>query len=75
LPVVAETADDELNDMNGFHVKPEDVFHALDSAHGGPVEGAMSAVAREWSVTNSKVEPALPRASSTRNSGDTLSAC
>jgi len=38
LPVVAETADDELNDMNGFHVKPEDAFHALDSAHGGPVE-------------------------------------
>ena len=38
LPVVAETADDELNDMNGFHVKPEDVFHALDSAHAGPVE-------------------------------------
>ncbi len=38
LPVVAETADDELNDMNGFHVKPEHVFHALDTAHGGPVE-------------------------------------
>lgn len=38
LPVVAETADDELNDMNGFHVKPEDAFHALDSAHGGRVE-------------------------------------
>jgi D-aminopeptidase len=38
LPVVAETADDELNDMNGFHVKPEDVFHALDAAHVGPVE-------------------------------------
>jgi D-aminopeptidase len=38
LPVVAETADDELNDMNGFHVKPEDAFHALDAAHGGPVE-------------------------------------
>jgi len=38
LPVVAETADDDLNDMNGFHVKPEDAFHALDSAHGGPVE-------------------------------------
>lgn len=38
LPVVAETADDELNDMNGFHVKPEDVFHALDSAHRGAVE-------------------------------------
>ena len=38
LPVVAETWDGYLNDTNGFHVKPEDVFHALDSAHGGPVE-------------------------------------
>jgi D-aminopeptidase len=38
LPVVAETADDDLNDMNGFHVKPEHVFHALDTAQGGPVE-------------------------------------
>jgi D-aminopeptidase len=24
--------------MNGFHVKPEHAFHALDTAHGGPVE-------------------------------------
>jgi L-aminopeptidase/D-esterase-like protein len=38
LPVVAETSDDWLNDMNGFHVKPEHVFHALDNAHGGAVE-------------------------------------
>jgi D-aminopeptidase len=38
LPVVAETADDDLNDMNGFHVKPEHVVHALDTATGGPVE-------------------------------------
>lgn len=38
LPVVAETYDGYLNDVNGFHVKPEHVFHALDSAHGGPVE-------------------------------------
>jgi len=38
LPVVAETWDGELNDVNGFHVKPEHVFQALDSAHGGPVE-------------------------------------
>src|ERR1700724_3517230 len=38
LPVVAETSDDDLNDMNGFHVKPEDAFHALDTAKGGPVE-------------------------------------
>jgi len=38
LPVVAETWDGELNDINGFHVKPEDAWHALDSAHSGPVE-------------------------------------
>src|SRR3989441_2009319 len=38
LPVVAETWDGWLNDTNGFHVKPEDVFHALDSAHGGAIE-------------------------------------
>jgi D-aminopeptidase len=38
LPVVAETWDGYLNDVNGFHVKPEYVFHALDTAHGGPVE-------------------------------------
>src|SRR6266481_4976214 len=38
LPVVAETWDGFLNDINGFHVKPEHVFHALDTAHGGPVE-------------------------------------
>ena len=37
LPVVAETWDGYLNDINGFHVKPEDAFHALDSALGGPV--------------------------------------
>ncbi|HET9408885.1 MAG TPA: P1 family peptidase [Candidatus Sulfotelmatobacter sp.] len=38
LPVVAETWDGYLNDTNGFHVKAEDAFHALDSAHGGLVE-------------------------------------
>ncbi len=35
---MAETWDGCLNDINGFHVKPDDAFHALDSAHGGPVE-------------------------------------
>jgi len=38
LPVVAETYDGFLNDVNGFHVKPQHVFAALDSAHGGTVE-------------------------------------
>jgi D-aminopeptidase len=37
LPVVAETWDGTLNDINGFHVKPEHVFQALDTAMGGPV--------------------------------------
>jgi len=37
LPVVAETYDGVLNDINGFHVTPEDTFHALDSAAAGPV--------------------------------------
>src|SRR5256886_4571383 len=38
LPGVAETWDGFLNDTNGFHVKAENVFHALDSAHGGAIE-------------------------------------
>src|ERR1043166_2963346 len=38
LPVVAETWDGWLNDINGFHVKPEDIFHALDTAHGGAID-------------------------------------
>ncbi len=42
LPVVAETWDGWLNDINGFHVKPDDVSHALDTATGGPVaEGSV----------------------------------
>ncbi len=42
LPVVAETYDGSLNDINGFHVKAEHVIAALDSATGGPVrEGSV----------------------------------
>ncbi|HEV8398921.1 MAG TPA: P1 family peptidase [Gemmatimonadales bacterium] len=37
LPVVAETWDGALNDINGFHVTKQHVFQALDSARGGPV--------------------------------------
>ncbi len=37
LPVVAETFDGFLNDIDGFHVKQEDVFAALDGARSGPV--------------------------------------
>jgi D-aminopeptidase len=42
LPVVAETWDGWLNDINGFHVTPQNAVDALDSAHGGPVaEGSV----------------------------------
>ncbi len=37
LPVVAETSDSWLNDMDGFHVKAEHAFAALDGAKSGPV--------------------------------------
>jgi D-aminopeptidase len=37
-PVVAETWDGELNDVNGFHVKPEHVFAAIEGAKAGPVD-------------------------------------
>jgi L-aminopeptidase/D-esterase-like protein len=42
LPVAAETWDGSLNDINGFHVKPEHVREAITTARGGPVlEGAV----------------------------------
>jgi L-aminopeptidase/D-esterase-like protein len=37
LPVVAETWDGILNDINGFHVSKENVWQALDSARGGKI--------------------------------------
>ena len=37
LPVVAETWDGYLNDINGFHVKPAHVFEALDGAADGAI--------------------------------------
>jgi len=36
-PVVGETADGWLNDMNGFHVKADHVWHALESAQSGRI--------------------------------------
>jgi len=43
-PVVAETWDDPLNDINGFHVTPEHVAAALEGATTGPVaEGNVGA--------------------------------
>ncbi len=42
MPVVAETFDGFLNDINGFHIKTDHVTAALDGARGGKVpEGAV----------------------------------
>ena len=37
LPVVAETWDGDLNDINGFHVKPDDAIAAMKDAHSGSI--------------------------------------
>jgi D-aminopeptidase len=37
LPVVTETWDGYLNDINGFHVKPEDALAAIEDAHAGRI--------------------------------------
>jgi L-aminopeptidase/D-esterase-like protein len=66
LPVVAETWDGWLNDINGFHVKPEHAVAALDSAHGGAVEegnvgGGTGMICNEFKGgigTSSRVLPA-----------------
>jgi len=38
LPIVAETWDGELNDINGFHVRKKHAFEAIESARSGPVQ-------------------------------------
>ena len=37
-PLVTETADGWLNDINAFFVKPEHVLNALENAESGPIE-------------------------------------
>lgn len=37
MPLVAETFDGFLNDVNGFHVKPEHAVRAIETASSGPV--------------------------------------
>src|SRR4029434_2174000 len=49
LPIVAETYDGYLNDINGFHVKPSHAFDALDTAKSGPVpEGNVGGGTGMW---------------------------
>src|SRR6266853_2020220 len=83
LPVVAETWDGYLNDINGFHVKAEDVWHALDSAHGGAIEegsvgGGTGMICYEFKGGNGtasrKIEIKEPKASSGQSSANGASA-
>ena len=69
LPVVAETWDGYLNDLNGFHVKKDDVFAALDSAKSGPVAEGNPAVERAWSAMASRAEQAPRPEFCTRQQG------
>ena len=53
LPVVAETWDGYLNDVNGFHVREEHAHRALAEARGGPVDegnvgGGTGMICYEW---------------------------
>src|SRR3989475_151630 len=63
LPVVAETWDGSLNDINGFHVTKAHAFAALDSAHGGPVaEGNVGGGGgMDWNQFKGGVGPASRR--------------
>ena len=83
LSLVAETWDGWLNDTNGFHVKAEDVFHALDSAHGGAIEegsvgGGTGMICYEFKGGNGtasrKIEIKEPKASSGQSSANGASA-
>ena len=67
LPVVAETADVPLNDMNGFHVKPDNVFSAMNGASSGPVPegnvgGGTGMICHGWKCGTGTASRKLPDA-------------
>ena len=67
LPVVAETADVPLNDMNGFHVKPDHVFAAMNGATSGPVlegnvGGGTGMICHGWKCGTGTASRKLPDA-------------
>src|SRR5437667_848302 len=83
LPLVAETWDGWMNDTNGLHVKSEDVFHALDSAHGGAIEEGSVGVGTGMicyefkggnGTASRKIEIKEPKASSGQSSANGASA-
>jgi len=63
LPVVAETWDGELNDINGLHVRIEHVRNAIRTASAGMVAEGTWVVALGWWLSVSKAAQA-PRLAS-----------
>jgi L-aminopeptidase/D-esterase-like protein len=65
LPLVAETWDGYLNDINGFHVKPEDADEAMADAHGGAIAegnvgGGTGMICFEWKGGTGTASRKLP---------------
>ena len=65
LPLVAETWDGYLNDINGFHVKPEDADQAMADAHGGAIAegnvgGGTGMICFEWKGGTGTASRKLP---------------
>jgi D-aminopeptidase len=65
LPLVAETWDGYLNDINGFHVKPEDADAAMADAHGGAIAegnvgGGTGMICFEWKGGTGTASRKLP---------------
>ena len=67
LPVVAETWDGYLNDINGFHVTPDDAIAAIRDARPGPVPegnvgGGTGMICFEWKGGTGTASRVLPAA-------------
>lgn len=67
LPVVTETSDLWLNDMNGFHVKPEHLFAAVEGASSGQIAegcvgGGTGAICHEFKGGTGTSSRMLPEA-------------
>jgi len=75
LPVVAETWDGGLNDINGFHVTKQDAWAAMDSARAGPVVEGSVGGGTGMVCNQFKEGSERPRGGSTRRMADTPWAC
>jgi len=75
LPVVAETWDGYLNDINGSHVSTEHAVRAIDSAAGGPIEEGSVGGGAGMNAMISRAAPAPRRASWTTDTATTRWAC